>query len=153
MKFNHLTIGTDNKVWDTTKILSSDENRAAYETLFWEIMNSNGKMIEVLSGVFATGCMGENFYEIDLFDKKRTLLISSVGVVEEEERKVTKSQISTVYRAMYLRNAEIGEYSTPIVYDLLYSSTLIREDIPAYTEGFCRTMGAVAFEYFRNKSK
>ena len=25
MKFNHLTIGTDNKVWDTTKILSSDE--------------------------------------------------------------------------------------------------------------------------------
>ena len=125
MKFNHLTIGTDNKVWATKKILSSDENRAAYEARFWKIMNSNGKMIEVLSGVFATGCMGENFYEIDLFDKKRTLLISSVGVVDEEEQKVTKSQISTVYRAMYLRNAEIGEYSTPIVYDLLYSSTLI----------------------------
>lgn len=116
-------------------------------------MNSNGRRIEVLNGIFATGCIGENFYEIDLFDKKRTLLISSVGVVDEEEQKVTKSQISTVYRAMYLRNAEIGEYSTPIVYDLLYSSTLIREDIPAYTEGFCRTMGAVAFEYFRNKSK
>ena len=60
MKFNHLTIGTDNKVWDTTKILTSDENRAAYETLFWEFKNSNVKMIEVLSGVFATGCMGEN---------------------------------------------------------------------------------------------
>ena len=95
MKFNHLTIGTDNKVWDTKKILSSDENRAAYEARFWKIMNSNGRRIEVLNGIFATGCIGENFYEIDLFDKKRTLLISSVGVVDEEERKLTKTPLKT----------------------------------------------------------
>ena len=154
MKFNHLTINSNhNVVQDAEKIFISDESKAVCEELFWEIMNGKGKKVEVLDGVFAIGSIGASSYEIDLCDKKGKALMCTVGVIDEEEKKELEHRIATIYRATYLFNAEIDEYDAPIVYDLLLVPIVGRTDITLWTGDFCRTMGAIAFEYFRNKSK
>lgn len=154
MKFNHLTIKSNhNVVQDTEKIFISDESKAVCEELFWEIMNCKRKKVEVLDGVFAVGNIGASSYEIDLCDKKGKALMCTVGVIDEKEKKELEHRITTIYRGVYLSDAEMDEYDVPIVYDLIFIPIIGRTDITLWTGDFCRTMAAIAFEHFRNKAK
>lgn len=152
MKFNHLTINSNhNVVQDTEEIFVSDESKAVCEGMFWAIVN--GMKVEILDGVFAVGNIGESSYEIDLYDKKGAILMCTVGVIDEEKKKALECLLTIIYGAVYLFDVKIDEYDAPIVYDFIFPSITTRPYISKWTGDFCRTMGAIAFEYFKKKSK
>lgn len=147
MKFNHLTVNSNNNmVQDTKEIFMSPESKTNMKKIYMKIMANRNKPVKVMNGIYARGVEECDAYAISLCDENGIVLYETQGTINSNTQSKLEENIRNMHIKHWESDVEIKKLNAPIVYDLLVPAIIRRIDITEWTGDFSRCMGAIAFE-------